>query len=124
MVMLKVPLEAVVFMGIFLGVFLRTFLPWLRKLSQGKIENFHFDRKYLTTMFFALLSSFGTTMVIYGCYTPPEGSWLSVLLSSILFGWGWNDVYNQGIKFWRRLWEQVKKYVDEALPPESEVQEE
>lgn len=74
--------------------------------DKRKLENFHFDRKYFVIAVNVLLiTSFITSLILYtAVYSPPEDSWMYVLCTSISFGWTFNDIFNQGIKFKWSWW--------------------
>jgi len=115
---MEVPLEAIAFFGIFLGVLLRTIVPWIRKVSQGKIVP-TFELRYIISAISSLFWNFVLALQLFKSFSPPETSGLAVLIAAILFGWFGVDVSNEIMK----IFENIKK-IEEAIKKAEKLIEE
>lgn len=115
---MELSLEAIAFFGIFLGVLLRTIVPWIRKISQGKITP-TFELKYLISALTTLFWDFVLALQLFKSFAPPETTGLAVLIAAILFGWFGVDVSNEIIK----IFENIKK-IEEAIKKAEKLTEE
>jgi hypothetical protein len=90
-------------LGLFLGVFVRTYLPYIRKLKDGKIKKF--DKKYLWTAFYSIILSFVSLMFILPDYPLKELAninlveGIKIFCTSFTFGFTWNSVLNETESF-------------------------
>ncbi len=94
---------AVKLAGLFLGVLLRTWLPFKRKMKQGKINGF--DRKYLKQA----LSASGVAVIATLLLIPQYGfdsysvsdlrSGITVFSAAFAFGFGANTLINELLKW-------------------------
>jgi len=89
--------------GLFAGVFARTWIPYIRKLKQGKIKGF--DKKFLKFAFGSVLLSGISVLLIIPQYKDSEidviDFWtgLKVFATAFAFGFGWNALVNEGMKW-------------------------
>ena len=89
--------------GLFLGVLLRTWLPYIRKLKQGKIERF--NKKYLTqALGAAAVAAIATLLLLpqYGVEFEPVfdfASGIKVFATAFAFGFGANTLINELLKW-------------------------
>lgn len=106
---MEIPLGVVTFIGIFLGVLMRTILPWIRKVSQGKITP-AFELRYVVSSISSLFWNFALALQLFKSFSPPETSGLEVLIAAVLFGWFGVDVSNEVMK----IFENIRK-IEEAI---------
>jgi len=89
--------------GILSGVLARTLLPYLRKITTGKIKKF--DKEYWITAVASFILSVITTILIFPEFeiaeTGPglEGI-IKLFCAAFGFGFGWNSLVNELAK-WR-----------------------
>ncbi|MFW6129680.1 MAG: hypothetical protein ACOC56_00760 [Atribacterota bacterium] len=94
---------AIQFIGLFVGVFARTWLPYIRKLKQGKIEGF--DKKFLKFAIGSVILSGISVLLIIPQYkdsgTEIIDFWtgLKVFATAFAFGFGWNTLVNESAKW-------------------------
>ncbi|MBN2407091.1 MAG: hypothetical protein JXJ19_05290 [Elusimicrobia bacterium] len=94
---------AIKLLGLFLGVFARTWIPYIRKLKQGKIKGF--DKKFLKFALGSVILSGISVLLIIPQYKYSETEiidfWtaLKVFATAFAFGFGWNTVVNESIKW-------------------------
>lgn len=94
---------AIQFIGLFLGVFARTWLPYIRKLRQGKIEGF--NKKFLKFALGSLILSVITVLLVIPQYEIKDTEiidfWtgLKVFATAFAFGFGWNTLINESAKW-------------------------
>jgi len=89
-------------LGLLVGVFLRTFLPYIRKLKEGKIERF--DKKFLYQAIGAVILSFISVILIIPQYEfkLEEGNFIAGIKNfsiAFSFGFAWNSLINEGRKW-------------------------
>jgi len=90
-------------LGLFAGVFARTWLPYIRKLKQGKIERF--DKKFLKFALGSIILSGISVLLIIPQYKDTETEvidfWtgVKVFATAFAFGFGWNALVNEGMKW-------------------------
>lgn len=96
--------------GLFLGVFIRTWLPFIRKMKQGKIKEF--EKKYLgQALSSAVLSIIAVLLILpqYNQEFEPVfdfASGIKVFATAFAFGFGSNTLVNELMK-WRGEEEKV-----------------
>jgi len=89
--------------GLFLGVFIRTWLPFVRKVKQGKIEKF--EKKYLSqALSSAVLAIVAVLLIIpqYQVELVPVidfVSGLKVFATTFAFGFSSNSLINELLKW-------------------------
>ena len=94
---------AVQLLGLFLGVFMRTWVPYMRKIKQGKIEKF--DAKFIKFALGSIILSGVSVLLILPQYKEAEAEitdlWiaLKVFATAFAFGYGWNTVINESLKW-------------------------
>ena len=85
--------------GLFVGVFIRTWLPYTRKLKQGKVK--FFDKKYLKTALSSIFLSVISVLIILPQYKEVEieviDFWtgLKVFATAFAFGFSCNTLINE-----------------------------
>ncbi|MFW6129683.1 MAG: hypothetical protein ACOC56_00775 [Atribacterota bacterium] len=90
--------------GLFLGVFSRTWVPFIRKIKQGKIERF--EKKYLNQAVGSAVLAIIAVVLILPQYNQDPGpaidfaSGLKVFATAFAFGFGSNTLVNELMK-WR-----------------------
>ncbi len=90
--------------GLFLGVLLRTWLPFIRKIKQGKIRQF--DKKYLrqaagsaaiaVIATLLLIPQYESEIIVVGDFV----SGIRVFSTAFVFGFGANTLVNELLE-WR-----------------------
>lgn len=94
---------AIQFIGLFVGVFARTWIPYIRKLKQGKIEGF--NKKFLKFAVGSVILSGISVLLIIPQYKDSQTEvidfWtgLKVFATAFAFGFGWNTLVNEGMKW-------------------------
>ena len=89
--------------GLFLGVFTRTWIPYIRKLKQGKIKGF--DKKFIKFALGSIVLSGISVLLIIPQYKESEMEvidfWtgLKVFATAFAFGFGWNTLVNESVKW-------------------------
>lgn len=89
-------------LGIIVGNALSVIIPYFRKLSEGKIENF--DRKYLWHGITSSLWQSVISVPLWLQWQPPAD--LSIILAflvAIAFGFGGKDFQEQVLKYIRKV---------------------
>ena len=90
-------------LGLFGGVFSRTWIPYIRKLRQGKIKCF--DKKYIRFALSSIILSLISVLLIIPQYKEPDYEvidlWtgLKVFCTAFAFGFGWNSIVNETAKW-------------------------
>jgi hypothetical protein len=90
--------------GLFAGVFTRSWLPFVRKLREGKIEGF--QKKYLRQAAVSVfLAAVGVLLIVpaYRQESMPVTDFISgvqVFAAAFAFGFGSNSIINELMK-WR-----------------------
>ena len=90
-------------LGLFFGVFSRTWIPYIRKLKQGKVDKF--DKKYLQQAFGSALLALISVLLIFPKYNTSSinvvdfFTGLKVFATAFAFGFGWNAVVNEAISW-------------------------
>jgi len=97
--------------GILFGVLARTLVPYLRKLKQGKIEEF--KKGYWLSALASFILGLITTLLIFPEFNiaqPGVGveAWIKLFCLAFGFGFGWNSLVSEGAKWGER----VKKQAD------------
>jgi len=94
---------AVKLAGLFTGVLLRTWLPFIRKMRQGKIKGF--DRKYLRQAAGAAAVAAIVTLLLLPQYKMEVmpvldfASGIKVFATAFAFGFGANTLINELLKW-------------------------
>ena len=94
---------AVKLAGLFTGVLLRTWMPFIRKMRQGKIKGF--DKKYLKQAISAVIVAMIVTLLLIPQYKVDFipvldfASGLRVFATAFAFGFGANTLINELIKW-------------------------
>ena len=90
--------------GIFAGVLARTFVPYLRKVKEGKVQGF--SGKYAASSIASLILGVIVTILIFPQFSMLEGAGQIGLEASIKFfctafgfGFGWNAIINEAGKW-------------------------
>ena len=90
--------------GILLGVLGRTFVPYLRKIKEGKLTGF--NGKYAASSLASLVLGVIVTMLIFPQFNVLSGAGQISLETSIKlfctafgFGFGWNAIINEAGKW-------------------------
>ena len=85
--------------GIFVGVLTRVFLPWVRKLKQGKVKDF--DKKYLYSAAGSIILGVIVTLLVLPQFKSlgnPAGGMESFAVA-FGFGFGWHSIVNEAGKW-------------------------
>ncbi len=94
---------AVQLIGLFFGVFARTWIPYIRKLKQGKIKGF--DKKFIKFALGSIILSGISVLLIIpqykesGIVVVDFWSGLKVFATAFAFGFGWNTLVNESVKW-------------------------
>ena len=89
--------------GLFFGVFMRTWVPYARKLKQGKIEKF--DWKFLQFAIGSFILSAVTVILLIPEYNLATGdadtayAGIKMFATAFSFGFAWNSVINEAAKW-------------------------
>ena len=85
--------------GIFVGVLTRVFLPWVRKLKQGKVKDF--DKKYLYSAAGSIIMGVIVTLLVMPQFKSPgtDASGVEGFAVAFGFGFGWHSIVNEAGKW-------------------------
>ena len=85
--------------GVFLGVITRVFLPWIRKLKRGKVEEF--DTKYLYSTAGSVLFGIIITLLVLPQFKVlgSAGTGIEAFAVAFGFGFGWHSIVNEAGKW-------------------------
>ncbi|MHA1595651.1 MAG: hypothetical protein ACTSXX_13105 [Candidatus Baldrarchaeia archaeon] len=120
---MEVSLEVLVFLGVFWGVFLRTIFPWIRKVSQGKLNPPVFDKKYAGSAVAATLWIWKLMLEMIRMMNPPDTEFVSMCIILITFfsGWFGVDFQNELAKV-REFVRKVEQIVQQPPQPQPQQQ--
>lgn len=89
--------------GLFLGVLARTWLPYIRKMKQGKIEKF--EMKFLRQAIGSVVVAAIATLLLLPQYQGDPGpaidcvSQIKVFAAAFAYGFGANTLLNELLKW-------------------------
>jgi hypothetical protein len=93
-------------LGLFFGVFSRTWIPYLRKLKQGRADKF--NKKYLHQAIGSAILALISVLLILPKYTTNSinvvdfFTGIKVFATAFAFGFGWNAVVNEAVS-WKEM---------------------
>lgn len=88
------------FIGVFSGILARTFMPWLRKVRDGKVVKF--DRRFTYATLTSIFIGFLLTLSIFPNFTTEMkgDTTFDVMFKAFClafsFGFGWNGLVLEG----------------------------
>ncbi|MFB6214275.1 MAG: hypothetical protein ABEI54_00245 [Candidatus Bipolaricaulia bacterium] len=85
--------------GIFVGVLTRVFLPWIRKLKEGKVKKF--DPKYLYSAVGSILLGVIVTLLVLPQFKSLGAAQPGIKSFAVAFGFGfgWHSIVNEAGKW-------------------------
>lgn len=89
----------IIYFGMLVGLIVATVMPYLRKLHEGKIEEF--ELKYFKHLIITAIWQFATTLPIFLVWTPPVDivNNLLVVLLAFCYGFGGSEFQKEVYKY-------------------------
>ena len=93
--------QIVAFLGILLGVLIRMLIPAMQSYRKAMEEGkeWHWNHKYTMSALISFVVGLATTAIGFGMFTIPEVYDLTLLISTIVYGFGLDVVITEVLEW-------------------------